>query len=85
MKLLINMIMGITLLGTVGCGNSGNDVEREYLKIRTEFWTVVGDGKLTQATVDADMKAFRGKSSDEQLKLLESAKKDLAVMKGIVK
>ena len=69
----------LVMFGIAGCGGSS---EKEYESVRREFWTVVAKGKEPgKAVVEADMKKFRAASAEEQKKLIESAKADLAELK----
>ena len=72
----------LAMLGMTGCGSGP---EKEYEAVRREFWTIVAKGKKPGKVLEVDMQKFRAASPEEQKKLIESAKKDLEVMKGNIK
>lgn len=81
MKKVIMVFAVLAIFSFAGCGGGP---EKEYESIRREFWTLIAKGKDPgKAVVEADMKKFRVATPDEQKKLIESAKKDLEVIKGM--
>ena len=69
----------LTMVGIVGCGGGP---EKEYEAIRREFWTIIAKGEKPGKALEVDMQKFRAASPEAQKKLIESAKKDLDVLKA---
>ncbi len=79
MNKVVMVFTALVMFGIAGCGGSS---EKEYEAVRRELWTVVAKGKEPEkALVETDMKKFRAASAEEQKKLIESAKAELAKLK----
>ncbi|MBQ8112668.1 MAG: hypothetical protein IJ146_05615 [Kiritimatiellae bacterium] len=82
MKKVIMVFTVLVIFGFAGCGGGP---EKEYEAIRREFWTIIAKGEDPGKVLEVDMQEFRAASPEKQKKLIESAKKDLGVLKGDMK
>ena len=82
MKKVIMVYTVLVIFGFAGCGGGP---EKEYEAIRREFWTIIAKGEDPGKVLEVDMQEFRAASPEKQKKLIESAKKDLGVLKGDMK
>ena len=75
-------IMAFAVLAMVGIVGCGGGLEKEYEAIRREFWTIIPNGEKPGESLEVDMQKFRAASTEEQKKLIESAKKALGLAKA---